>query len=124
MHCCLSSYHNLQSVLAQHTLHIFSCHAWAHICHKKQRSLEPHAKPCMFLGVLDNFKGWKLWDLSAQGSCGGMIMLCNVIWNKGEFPSLLKDAHNPIPAHFGCINAKMPATAKPSMPASKESAED
>jgi hypothetical protein len=47
-----------------------------------------------------------------------------VIWNKEEFPGLSKDMHNPIPAHFGHINAKKPAAAKPSMPASKESMED
>jgi hypothetical protein len=106
------------------TLCVFGCRAWAHICCKKQKSLEPHAKPCMFLGVLDNFKGWKLWDLSAQGGRGAMIILHNVIWNEEEFPGLSKDVHNPIPAHFGCINAGTPAAAKPSMPASKESAED
>jgi hypothetical protein len=54
------------------TLCIFGCCTWVHVCCKKQRSLEPHAKPCMFLGVPDNFKGRKLWDPSAQGShcCG------------------------------------------------------
>jgi hypothetical protein len=41
------------------TLHLFGCCAWVHVCCKKQRSLEPHAKPCVFLGVPDNFKGWK-----------------------------------------------------------------
>jgi hypothetical protein len=78
----------------------------------------------VFLGVLDNFKGWKLWDLSAQGSCGSVIISWDVIWNKEEFPGLLKDVHNPIPAHFGCIDAKTPATAKPSTPESKGSMED
>jgi hypothetical protein len=106
------------------TLRVFGCCAWAHVRCKKQKSLEPHAKPCVFLGVPDNFKGWKLWDPSAQGGCGGVIISQDVIWNKEEFPGLSKDAHNPIPAHFGCINAKMPASAKPSMPASKGSAED
>jgi hypothetical protein len=106
------------------TLRVFGCCAWAHVCCKKQRSLELHAKPCVFLGVPDDFKGWKLWDLSAQGGRGGVIISCNVIWNEEEFPGRLKDAHNPIPAHFGRINAKTPAAAKPSTPASKESAED
>jgi hypothetical protein len=105
-------------------LRVFGCCAWAHVHCKKQKSLEPHAKPCMFLGVLDNFKGWKLWDPSAQGGHGSVIVSWDVIWNKEEFPGLLKDTHNPIPAHFGCINAKTPAAAKPSMPASKESTED
>jgi hypothetical protein len=106
------------------TLCIFGCCAWAHVCCKKQKSLEPHAKPCVFLGVLDDFKGWKLWDPSAQGSHGGIIISWDMIWNKEEFPGLLKDAHNPIPVHFGRINTKMPAAARPSMPASKGSAED
>jgi hypothetical protein len=56
------------------TLHIFGCCAWAHVCCKKQRSLELHAKPCMFLGIPDNFKGWKLWDPSAQGGHGSVII--------------------------------------------------
>jgi hypothetical protein len=106
------------------TLCIFGCCAWAHVRCKKQKSLEPHAKLCVFLGVPDNFKGWKLWDPSAQGGCGGVIISRNVIWNEEEFPGLSKDAHNPIPVHFGCIDAKTPAAEKPSMPASKESAED
>jgi hypothetical protein len=106
------------------TLRIFGCRAWAHVRRKKRRSLEPHAKPCVFLGVPDDFKGWKLWDPSAQGGCGGIIISRDVIWNEEEFPSLSKDAHNPIPAHFGRIDAETPAAAKPSTPASKESAED
>jgi hypothetical protein len=93
------------------TLCVFGCCTWAHVCHKKQKSLEPHTKPCVFLGILDDFKGWKLWDLSAQGGCGGMIILHNMIWNKEEFPGLSKDAHNPIPTHFGCIDIQMPAAA-------------
>jgi hypothetical protein len=61
------------------TLHVFGCCAWAYVCCKKQKSLEPHAKPCMFLGVPDNFKGWKLWDPSAQGGYGSIIISRNVI---------------------------------------------
>jgi hypothetical protein len=53
----------------------------------------------VFLGVPDNFKGWKLWDPSAQGGRGGVIISRDVIWNKEEFPGLSKDAHDPIPAH-------------------------
>jgi hypothetical protein len=34
-------------------LRVFGCRAWAHVCCKKQKSLEPHAKPCVFLGVPD-----------------------------------------------------------------------
>jgi hypothetical protein len=106
------------------TLRVFGCCAWAHVRCKKRKSLQPHAKPCVFLGVPDDFKGWKLWDPSAQGGRGGVIISHNVIWNKEEFPGLLKDAHNPIPAHFGRINTETPAAAKPSTPASEESAED
>jgi hypothetical protein len=42
------------------TLCVFGCRAWAHVRCKKRRSLEPHTKPCVFLGVPDDFKGWKL----------------------------------------------------------------
>jgi hypothetical protein len=106
------------------TLHVFGCCAWVHVCCKKQRSLEPHAKPCVFLGIPDDFKGWKLWDPPAQGGCGGIIISQDVIWNEEEFPGLSKDTHNPIPAHFGCIDAKTPAATEPSMPPSEESVED
>jgi hypothetical protein len=106
------------------TLRVFGCRVWAHVCRKKRRSLEPHAKPCVFLGVPDDFKGWKLWDPSAQGGRGGVIISRDVIWNEEEFPGLLKDMHDPIPAHFGHIDTKTPVTAKPSMPASEESPED
>jgi hypothetical protein len=44
------------------TLRVFGCRAWAHMRKDKCKSLEPHAKPCVFLGIPDNFKGWKLWD--------------------------------------------------------------
>jgi hypothetical protein len=33
-------------------------------------------------------------------------MLWDIIWNKSEFPGLLKEVHNPIPVHFGCTNNK------------------
>jgi hypothetical protein len=61
----------------------------------------------------NNFKGWKLWDPSAQGACGGIIMLRDVIWNESEFPGLSKEAHNPIPAHFGCTNVDKPLPDAP-----------
>jgi hypothetical protein len=68
----------------------------------------------------NNFMGWKLWDPSAQGGCGSVIISWNVIWNKEQFPGLSKDTHNPIPAHFGCIDTKTPAASKLSLPASTE----
>jgi hypothetical protein len=57
------------------TLRVFGCCAWAHVRCKKRCSLEPHAKPCVFLGIPDNFKGWKLWDPSAQGGRSGHHVL-------------------------------------------------
>jgi hypothetical protein len=39
----------------------------------------------VFLGVPDDFKGWKLWDPSAQGGRGGVIISRDVIWNEEEF---------------------------------------
>jgi transposase InsO family protein len=95
------------------TLRVFGCCAWAHVRHKKCRSLEPHAKPCVFLGIPDDFKGWKLWDPSAQGGRGGIIMSQDIIWNKSEFPGLSKEAHNPIPAHFGHTNVNKPLPDAP-----------
>jgi hypothetical protein len=51
---------------------VFGCRAWAHAHKDKRKSLKPHAKPCVFLGILNDFKGWKLWDLLAQGGRGGV----------------------------------------------------
>jgi hypothetical protein len=36
------------------TLHVFGCCAWAHVHCEKCRSLKLHAKPCIFLSILDN----------------------------------------------------------------------
>jgi hypothetical protein len=95
------------------TLRVFGCCAWAHVRRKKRRSLEPHAKPCVFLGIPDNFKGWKLWDPSAQGGRGGVIMSRDVIWNESEFPGLSKEAHDPIPVHFGRTDVDKPLPDAP-----------
>jgi hypothetical protein len=40
-------------------LRVFGCRAWAHIQRKEQKSLQDHAKPCVFLGCPEDFKGWK-----------------------------------------------------------------
>jgi hypothetical protein len=69
---------------------IFGCRAWGHVRKDKRKSLEPHAKPCVFLGIPDNFKGWKLWDPLAQGGRGGMIISRDVVWNEEEFPVLIQ----------------------------------
>jgi hypothetical protein len=83
------------------TLCIFGCRAWAHVHKDKRKSLEPHTKPCVFLGIPDDFKGWKLWDPLAQGGRGGVIISRNVVWNEEEFPGTSKTALDPIPARFG-----------------------
>jgi hypothetical protein len=49
------------------TLCMFGCCTWAHVRRKKRHLLKLHTKPCVFLRIPNNFKGWKLWDLSAQG---------------------------------------------------------
>jgi hypothetical protein len=90
------------------TLRVFGCRAWAHVRKGKRKSLEPHTKPCVFLGIPDDFKGWKLWDPLAQGGRGGMIISRNVVWNEEEFLGTSKTALDTIPARFGC-----PADAEP-----------
>jgi hypothetical protein len=90
------------------TLCVFGCRAWAHVRKDKCRSLKPHAKPCVFLGIPDNFKGWKLWDPLAQGGRGGVIISCDVVWNKEEFPGTSKTTLDPVLAGFG-----RPADAEP-----------
>jgi hypothetical protein len=80
---------------------VFGCHAWAHIQRKEQKSLQDHAKPCVFLSCLEGFKGWKLWDPSANGGRGGIIVPRDVVWNKNEFPGLSRVAHDAIPERSG-----------------------
>jgi hypothetical protein len=70
-------------------LRVFGCRAWAHIQRKERKSLQDHAKPCVFLGCPEDFKGWKLWDPSANGGRGGIIVSRDVVWNEDEFPGLL-----------------------------------
>jgi transposase InsO family protein len=41
-------------------LRVFGCRAWAHIQRKERKSLQDHAKPCVFLGCPEDFKSWKL----------------------------------------------------------------
>jgi transposase InsO family protein len=83
-------------------LRVFGCRAWVHVRKDKRKSLEPHAKPCVFLGIPDDFKGWKLWDPLAQGGRGGVIISRDIVWNEEEFPGTSKTALDPIPARFGC----------------------
>jgi hypothetical protein len=80
---------------------VFGCRAWAHVHKKERKHLENHAKPCVFLGLPDNFKGWKLRDPLAQGNRGGIIVSRDVIWNESEFPGTSRVATDPIPPRFG-----------------------
>jgi hypothetical protein len=80
-------------------LRMLGCHVWVHIQCKEQKSLQDHAKPCIFLGCPKNFKGWKLSDPSTNGGCGGIIVSHNAVWNSlacrvshtMPFPSALAD---------------------------------
>jgi hypothetical protein len=47
-------------------LRLFNCWAWVHIQCKECKSLQDHAKPCVFLGCPKDLKGWKLWEPSAN----------------------------------------------------------
>jgi transposase InsO family protein len=89
---------------------VFGCCAWAHIERKERKSLQDHAKPCVFLGCPEDFKGWKLWDPSANGGRGGVIVSRDVVWNEEEFPGLSRVAHNAIPERFS--RAAEPGDAK------------
>jgi hypothetical protein len=82
-------------------LRMLGCRAWVHIQRKEQRSLQDHAKPCIFLGCPEDFKGWNLWDPSTNGGRGGIIVSRNVVWNKEEFPGLSCVTYNAIPQRFG-----------------------
>jgi transposase InsO family protein len=82
-------------------LRLFGCCTWVHIQRKKCKSLQDHAKPCVFLGCPEDFKGWKLWDLSANGGRGGVIVSRNIVWNEDKFPGTSRIAHDAIPERFG-----------------------
>jgi transposase InsO family protein len=103
------------------TLRTFGCRAWAHVRKDKHLSLEPHAKPCVFLGIPDNFKGWKLWDPLVQGGRGGVIISRNVVWSKEEFPGTSKTTLDPIPARFSRPTDAEPV---PEAPEHKEMEDD
>jgi hypothetical protein len=83
-------------------LRVFGCRAWAHIQRKERKSLQDHAKPCVFLSCPEDFKGWKLWDPSANGGRGGIIVSRDLVWNEDEFPGLSRVAHDAILERFGC----------------------
>jgi hypothetical protein len=44
--------------------HIFRSHTWDHILSKKRKELDPHTKPCIFMGYLDNAKWYEMIDPS------------------------------------------------------------
>jgi hypothetical protein len=60
-------------------LRVFGCRAWAHVGKKERKHLEKHAKPCVFLGLPNDFKCWKLWDPHAQHNRGGIIVSHHII---------------------------------------------
>jgi transposase InsO family protein len=60
-------------------LRVFGCRAWVHIQRKERRSLHDHAKPCVFIGCPEDFKGLKLWDPSANGGRGSVIISRDVV---------------------------------------------
>jgi hypothetical protein len=82
-------------------LRVFGCRAWAHIQRKERKSLQDHGTPYIFLSCPEDFKGWKLWDPSANGSRSGMIVSRDVVWNEDEFPGLSRVAQDIIPERFG-----------------------
>jgi hypothetical protein len=92
------------------SLRVFSCRAWAHIQRKEQKSLQDHPKPCVLLGCPEDFKGWKLWDPSANGGRSGIIVSRNIMWNEEEFPGLSRVTHDAIPERFS--RAAKPADAE------------
>jgi hypothetical protein len=44
--------------------HIFGSHTWAHIPSEKRKQLDPRSTPCIFVGYLDDVKGYRLIDPS------------------------------------------------------------
>jgi hypothetical protein len=53
---------------------IFGSRAWAHIPSEKRKSLDPQSTPCIFVGYLDEVKGYMLIDLSIDR----LIIECSV----------------------------------------------
>ena len=43
---------------------IFRSRAWAHIPSKKRKALDLHRTPCIFVGYIDDVKGYRLIDSS------------------------------------------------------------
>jgi hypothetical protein len=82
-------------------LRVFGCRAWVHIQCKEHKSLQDHAKPCVFLGCPEDFKGWKLWGPSANGRRGVVIVSRDIKWNEDAFPGTSHVAHDTIPERFG-----------------------
>jgi hypothetical protein len=92
---------------------VVGCRACVHIQRKERKSLQDHAKPCVFLGCPENIKGWKLWDLSANGGRGGVIVPCDIVWIEDTFLGTPRFAHDAIPERFG--RPAEPGDAKPSL---------
>jgi hypothetical protein len=54
--------------------HIFGSCAWAKIPSEKRKALDPHSIDCIFVGYLDNVKGYRLIDPSTDR----LIIECSV----------------------------------------------
>jgi hypothetical protein len=61
---------------------LFGCCVFAHIRKDKCKSLNLHTMPCLFLGYLEDYHSWELWDPCTKQ----VIISCNMIWNKEEMP--------------------------------------
>jgi hypothetical protein len=48
--------------------HIFGSRAWAQIPSEKRKALDPQSTECIFVGYPDGVKGYRLIDLSSDGS--------------------------------------------------------
>jgi hypothetical protein len=46
--------------------HIFDSRAWARIPSEKRKGLDPQSTECIFVGYLDDVKGYRLIDLSSD----------------------------------------------------------
>jgi hypothetical protein len=92
---------------------VFGCCAWAHVGKKERKHLENHPKPCVFLGLSEDFEGWKLWDPLTQGNHGGVIVSRDVIWSESEFPGASCVATDPITPRFG--QALRPGKLEPTL---------
>jgi len=63
-------------------LHVFGCHAYAHIQKDKCSAFQPKSQKCIFLGYPLDYKGWKCWDPVT----GEVFISCDVCFVEIEMP--------------------------------------